>query len=689
MDGTSDDDGVDDDGIAFVFCTRAAPDEPIVTADGLFTTLATIGVTRSECRLIFARLATAANVIDGDELAAESAASEPLQPGARDRALELKLRALLVAHSSGRDEVPTRRRRRSSKLVDYAARAEQSDDRLRNRLAEALDAVLDGVNELELEIKSHERPARSCYTILLTLACLRPVLRGVMTRDALAMEWRISALEAAPSSVRTVGELSTLTPRVAERNRKGRTDFRFRLAISLLATCVADVMTVVFDSNWAGGLLVLSSLDVAVYTPAEKGCVEASRDGYAKGVVALRSASLVATVPAFLALIYVSTFTFQSDKGFASFLRVIRYLRDRRSRRLTPGDCARPCWFNQATNVIVLSLYLIYIAALVVTIIAVAIFYLPQGVNNAYRDVNEDEFSALVQHAANTSTPLFVGSVLDGPPGSIGVRKGWASHLYTWRIVGLVALLLAIVATFLRTTQTFASLLAVLQITRGVGAKLDRTAVRMVAYLQHTVARLHSEKGDLVDKQEIQMMIAELEELEVESRLERLGMASQRWQAFISVTLWTNIAQVFFAFCYAGLSFLPIDDCYDAEADSDSVLYDVLTRMLLPPVAMSFVVTLYSVTIPHARYAALANRVKVEGERTMRSVEDWNERFGPNLEGLLDTLTSDRIVALHSFKVCGLSVDKRLFARVITAATAAFVLSGFAINNARSLGMLS
>ena len=232
----------------------------------------------------------------------------------------------------------------------------------------------------------------------------------------------------------------------------------------------------------------------------------------------------------------------------------------------------------------------------------------------------------------------------------------------------------------MRLAQSFASLLAVLQITRGVGAKVDRTAASMVLNLKHIVARLRGDKATLVDTHEIARAVAELEELEELSRLEALGMASQRWQAFVTVTLWSTVAHVVYAACIAGTSFLPVDDCYnDMWGDSDSsdvtpYVYKTITSALLLPALVTFVVLLYHITIPNTRYVVLANRVRVEGERTMRSVVDWNERFGPNLARLLDVLHSDRTVALHSFRACGMSVDQRLFARVVTAGTAALVV---------------
>ena len=96
-----------------------------------------------------------------------------------------------------------------------------------------------------------------------------------------------------------------------------------------------------------GSLTVLSDLNVATYKPSEKACVVAMRSDYTRGVWAMRGASISFTLPAFAALIYVSTVTFQSDKGFASFLRVVRYLRDDKSMEVRSGDCARRCWFNQ------------------------------------------------------------------------------------------------------------------------------------------------------------------------------------------------------------------------------------------------------------------------------------------------------------------------------------------------------
>ena len=85
--------------------------------------------------------------------------------------------------------------------------------------------------------------------------------------------------------------------------------------------------------------------------------------------------------------------------------------------------------------------------------LVVAGFYLPRAFGNPYTDVSEDEFGALVAHAVNTSSPLFVGGTLDGPPGSIRVRGGWATPLQVWRVVGLFALTSGIVASLLRLTQ--------------------------------------------------------------------------------------------------------------------------------------------------------------------------------------------------------------------------------------------
>ena len=672
------------DGIAFIFSTRATPDLPIESAAALFTTLQPIGVTAGDSELIWKRL-DSETIVEEDE-----SARVPLGPSDRERTVEIKLRSLLQSHSCEFDDQPVLQLRRrssavrkqSSHLFDYAAAASESDDKLRSRFHEALDSVVDGINELELELESHERPMRSSYTFLLTLACLRPVC-GAMTREALAVEWRINALRnaivAAPRTESALRVLATLTPRAEERNRKGRCDFRCRLAISFLANAVADLGLIIFDSNWTGGLMVLSDPSVVVSKPSEKSCVVAMRRDYATGVWALRGVSVVATLPAFAALIYVSTVTFQSDKGFSSFIRVIRYLRDERSKEISGGDCARRCWFNQATNVAIVLIWTVYVMCYLGIALVVYVQYVPQALGGAYEDVSEEEYGVLVAHAVNTSTPLFVGGMLDGPINSIRVRGGWAAHLHVWRIIALFALTSAIIAALLRLTQSFASLLAVLQITRGVGAKVDRTAHLMIGHLKHIVARLRGEKAEApVVMNEIASAVAELEVLEEKSRLEALGMASQRWQAFIGVTLYSTASHVVFAACIAGTSFLPVDECYKArwmESDGSSFnVYDILTRILLPPALLTCVVLLYHVTIPNTRYVVLANRVKVEGERTMRCVVDWNERFGPNLERLLNVLDSDRTVALHSFRACGMSVDQRLFARVVTAFTAALVI---------------
>ena len=251
------------DGIAFVFSARAAPDMPIESASALFTTLKPIGVTAAGCNLIWGKL-------NGEE-PIDVGESAPLGPG-RERLIEIQLRSLLQSHAGGfgfaeQPAAPLQRTRRvsakerapSSHLFDYSLAASECTDKLRSRVSEALDSVVDGINELELELESHERPARSCYTVLLALACLRPVC-GAMTREALAVEWRINALVAAPQTASTMRELAALTPHVAERNRTGRCDFHCRLVVSFLASVAADVGMILFDTNWAGQLRIITNV---------------------------------------------------------------------------------------------------------------------------------------------------------------------------------------------------------------------------------------------------------------------------------------------------------------------------------------------------------------------------------------------------------------------------------------------
>lgn len=94
------------------------------------------------------------------------------------------------------------------------------------------------------------------------------------------------------------------------------------------------------------------------------------------------------------------------------------------------------------------------------------------------------------------------------------------------------------------------------QITRGVGAKIDGTATLMVVRLKHIFNRLHSQNGALVSASEVSDAVTELEELEAESRLEALGLVTQRWQAFVAATLWATLAQVLLAAYGAGLAVL-------------------------------------------------------------------------------------------------------------------------------------
>ena len=86
-----------------------------------------------------------------------------------------------------------------------------------------------------------------------------------------------------------------------------------------------------------------------------------ARNTFVSGVWALQAMSMVTVPPAMVALVFTSMFTFASDKGFSSYLRVVRYLRDRRSRSFTPGDCTHRLRANQAANSLIILLWFAFV----------------------------------------------------------------------------------------------------------------------------------------------------------------------------------------------------------------------------------------------------------------------------------------------------------------------------------------
>jgi hypothetical protein len=212
----------------------------------------------------------------------------------------------------------------------------------------------------------------------------------------------------------------------------------------------------------------------------------------------------------------------------------------------------------------------------------------------------------------------------------------------------------------------------VVQITRGVGAKIDGTATLMVVRLKHIFNRLHSQNGALVSASEVSDAVTELEELEAESRLEALGLVTQRWQAFVAATLWATLAQVLLAAYGAGLAVLPEPDCYDASDNGkrNNYMSAALTFCFVPPAALNFVIAIYHVSIPNTRYGVLVDCVKVEGERTMRSVRDWHERFGPKCVSLIIILICGARYRLYPLLYSPMKLYWRQLARVLLTNTA-------------------
>jgi hypothetical protein len=76
-------------------------------------------------------------------------------------------------------------------------------------------------------------------------------------------------------------------------------------------------------------------------------------------------------------------------------------------------------------------------------------------------------------------------------------------------------------------------------------------------------------------------------------------------------------------------------------------------------------------------YRKLCKKVNFEAQRTQRSVVNWEERFGPNLASLVNAMGSEDSISAHSFVVCGVAVDARLFANITGSFLLLLTIAGF------------